>query len=111
VAGIYGATTFLLSPLLGAALLRLFAYGWPLFLVYLPAMVTRVWRNWPAWTVWLLLVLHIFVAWVNTVRFLYFHDNFGREFAVLLFCNLAAAWLLLKISTETQHDSPGRVND
>jgi hypothetical protein len=98
IAGIYGATTFLLSPLLGAALLRLFAYGWPLFLVYLPAMVSRIWRNWQARTVWVLLALHLFVAWVNTLQFLYFHGDVGREFVILLLCNLVAAWLLLRTS-------------
>lgn len=113
IAGIYGAATFLLSPLLGAALLRLFAYGWPLFLVYLPAMVSRVWRNWPTWTVWVLLVLHVFVAWVNTIQFLYFPFDFVRELAVLLVCNIVAAWLLLRTSSKGQSDSglAGRLNE
>jgi hypothetical protein len=112
IAGIYGASTFLLSPLLGAALLRLFAYGWPLFLVYLPAMVPRVWRNWPVWAVWVLLALHIFVAWINTLRYLYFHNNFHYEFALLLLSNLAAAWLLLTMSSRTNSpgNSTGRAN-
>jgi hypothetical protein len=98
--------------LLGAALLRLFAYGWPLFLVYLPAMVPRVWRNWPVWAVWVLLALHIFVAWINTLRYLYFHNNFHYEFALLLLSNLAAAWLLLTMSSRTNSpgNSTGRAN-
>jgi hypothetical protein len=107
IAAIYGATTFLVSPLLGAALPRLFAYGWPLFLVYLPAMAPRVWRNWPVWIVSVLVGLHLITAWVDTIRLLYFHFDFGQELAVLLLCNFVAAWLLLKASS-TWRQSPLR---
>lgn len=106
IAGIYGAATFLLSPLLGAALARLFAYGWPLFLVYLPAMVTRQWRNWPVWTVSVLVGLHLIVAWVDMIRMIYFHSDLGREFAVLLGCNLVAAWLLVRASSGRVSNHP-----
>jgi hypothetical protein len=108
IAAIYGATTFLLSPLLGAALPRLFDYGWPLFLVYLLVMVPRVWRNWPVWIVSVLVSLHLIIAWVDTVRFIYFHFDYSQELAVLVGCNFVAAWLLLKASSATWKQSPLR---
>jgi hypothetical protein len=94
IAAIYGAAAFLMSPMLGASLPRLFDYGWPLFLVYLPTMIPRVWRNWPVWTVSLLLGLHLITAWTETIRLTFFPFNFVIEFALLLGCNLTALLLL-----------------
>jgi hypothetical protein len=106
IAAIYGAVTFLASPMLGATLPRLVHYGWPLFLVYLPAMIPRLWRNWPVWAVFVLLVVHLVVAWADTIRLLLFRPDLGRELMILLACNCAAAWLLLKMSSKTQEQSP-----
>jgi len=94
IAAIYGVVTFLMSPLLGAALPRLFDYGWPLFLVYLPAMIPRVWRNWPVWAVSILVGLHVITVWAETIRITLFPFSLSNEFAVLLGCNLVALWLL-----------------
>ena len=97
IAAVYGAVTFLLSPTLGAALPRLFDYGWPLFLVYLPAMIPRVWRHWPIWTISVLVVIHLITAWTETIRLTFFSElSQGKEFAVLLGCNVVALWLLWK---------------
>jgi hypothetical protein len=96
IAAIYGAVIFLMSPMLGASLSRLFTYGWPLFLVYLPAIMPRLWRNWPVWTVSVLVGLHLFVAWAQTIRLIYFPFALGCEVALLLACNLVAAWLVLR---------------
>jgi hypothetical protein len=94
IAAIYGAVTFLLSPMLGAALPRLFDYGWPLFLVYLPAMIPRVWRNWPVLTVSFLVGLHLITAWTETIRLMFLHCSLSNELAVLVGCNLVGLWLL-----------------
>jgi hypothetical protein len=37
---------------------------------------------------------------------IYFHFDFNRELAVLLGCNLVAAWLLLRASSGTRKASP-----
>ncbi len=108
IAAIYGAATFLLSPMLGAGVPRLFAYGWPLFLVYLPAMVPRLWRNWPVWTVSILLALHLLMAWTDLIRLIYFHFDLGRELAILSGCSVVAAWLLLKTISERRKQLPLR---
>jgi hypothetical protein len=105
IAAIYGAVTFLLSPMLGAALPRLFDYGWPLFLVYLPVMIPRMWRHWPAWTVSVLIGFHLITAWTETIRLTFLHFNFGNEFAILLGCNLAALWLLWRMGALEQKQS------
>jgi hypothetical protein len=95
IAAIYGAVTFVMSPMLGAALSRMFDYGWPLFLVYLPAIIPRVWRNWPVWIVSLLVGLHLITAWTETIRLTFLFQFHPREeCAVLIGCNLVALWLL-----------------
>lgn len=91
IAAIYGAITFLLAPALGAAMTRLFDYGWPLFLLYLPAVIPRVWRHWPTWIVVLLLPLHLITAWTEPARLIFFHFNIIGTFVILIVCNLAAA--------------------
>jgi hypothetical protein len=105
IAAIYGAVTFLASPMLGATLPRLVHYGWPLFLVYLPAMMPRLWRNWPVWTVIALLVMNIVVAWADTIRLLFFRPYLGGELILLLVCNGVAAWLLSKMSSDNRKQS------
>jgi hypothetical protein len=106
IAAIYGALAFLLSPMLGAALPRLFDYGWPLFLVYLSAMIPRVWRNWPVSTVSVLVGLHLITAWMETIRLTFlFRFSLGKEFAVLLGCNLFALWLLWRMGAFEQNQS------
>jgi hypothetical protein len=96
VAAIYGAITFLMTPVLGASLVRLFDYGWPLFLVYLPVMMLRVWRSWPGWVVCVLLSLHLVTAWMEFARVFVVHFSLGAELAVLVGCNVVGAWLLLR---------------
>ncbi len=107
VAAIYGAITFLMSPMLGAALPRLFDYGWPLFLVYLPAMMPRIWRNWPVLTVSVLVGLQLIAAWVEILRLTFFRGNLSlsHEFEVLLGCNIVALWLLWKTSSASGKQS------
>lgn len=105
IAAIYGAVTFFMSPMLGAALSRLFDYGWPLFLVYLPAMIPRVWRNWPVWTVSIFVGLHLITAWTETIRITVFPFSLSNEFAVLLGCNLVALWLLCRTSASERKQS------
>ena len=105
IAAIYGVVTFLMSPLLGATLPRLFDYGWPLFLVYLPAMVPRVWRNWPVWTVSILVGLHLITVWAETIRLMFFRFSLSSEFAILLGCNLVGLWLLWRAAAFEQRQS------
>ena len=64
VAAIYGGVAYLLAPALGTGVIRLAGYGWPLFLVYLPAMMPRIWRLWRPWQVLCLLVLHLGPYWI-----------------------------------------------
>jgi hypothetical protein len=105
VAAIYGVIAFLIAPVLGAALTRLFDYGWPLFLVYLPAVMPRIWRNWPVWTLSVLVGLHLISAWLRSIGETYFHFGLGYEFAALLGCNLLALWLLWKASSKMGRES------
>ncbi len=105
VAAIYGAVTFLLAPMLGAAMTRLFDYGWPLFLLYLPAIIPRIWRNWPIWCVSMLVALHLVAAWAETVQITLFHFDIIRTFAILIGCNLVAALILARM-TSRQNKQP-----
>jgi hypothetical protein len=112
IAAIYGAVTFLMSPMLGAALPRLFDYGWPVFLIYLPAMIPRIWRNWPVWIVSLLVGLHLIAAWTEMVRLILFRFSLSlsNEFAVLVGCNLVGLWLLWRTSALETKQSLSRSN-
>jgi uncharacterized membrane protein AbrB (regulator of aidB expression) len=95
-----------MSPMLGAALPRLFDYGWPLFLVYLPAIIPRIWRNWPVWIVSFLVGLHLIATWTEMIRITVFPFSLSNEFAVLLGCNLIALWLLWRTSALERKQSP-----
>ena len=105
VAGIYGAVMFLLAPVLGSAKTRLFDYGWPLFLLYLPAIIPRIWRDWPIWVVSVLASLHLVAAWTERVHTTLFHFDIIRTFAILIGCNLVAAFLLARM-TSSQNKQP-----
>jgi phosphotransferase system glucose/maltose/N-acetylglucosamine-specific IIC component len=105
VAAIYGAVTFLLAPALGSAMTRLFDYGWPLFLLYLPAIIPRIWRNWPIWCVSVLVALHLVAAWTETAELTLFRFDNIRTFAILIGCNLVAALLLARM-TARQNKQP-----
>lgn len=95
IAAIYGAAAYFLAPMLGAAQARLLDYGWPLFLVYLPAVTVVAWRNAPRGAVYALVALNFIDAWTGlSVHHLGLPYTYGA--AVVIVCNLIAAWLLLK---------------
>jgi hypothetical protein len=96
VAAIYGGVTFLLAPVMGASLVRLFDYGWPLFLVYLPVLLSRVWRGCSGWMIAALLSLHLIAAWTEYARMFLFHFSLGTAFAAVVGCDIAGAWLLFR---------------
>ena len=61
---VYGAVSLLVAPLLGDSQLRLFAYGWPLFLVGLPMLLGRSGANFRSQgSAWLFLALHLGLSW------------------------------------------------
>jgi hypothetical protein len=99
VAAIYGVATFLMAPMLGAALLRIFYYGWPLFLVYLPATMPRIWRSWQVWPLSVLAGLHLITAWIDPIRGRYFNSNVGYELVIVLGANIVALWLMSKATS------------
>ena len=61
---IYGVISFLMSPLLGETFVRLFGYGWPLFLVALPILLGRSGANFKSgWAAAAFVALHWFANW------------------------------------------------
>jgi hypothetical protein len=102
VAVIYGGVAFLLAPVLGASLVRLFDYGWPLFLIYLPVALSRVWRSCSGWMIAALLSLHLIAAWTEYARLSLFHFSLGTALAVLVGCDIAGAWLLLRALSQVR---------
>jgi hypothetical protein len=105
IAAIYGAITFLLAPMLGASLPRLCDYGWPLFLVYLPAVIPRVWRNWPVRTVVILLGLHLIAAWIEVIRFWIFHFDVRVAFTILIAVNFVAGGLMMRMMSASRRSA------
>ena len=96
VAAIYGAVAYLLAPSLGASLFRLVGYGWPLFFIYLPAMLPRVWTRWRVWQVACLLGAHWLPCWLiirGSVR------SAALQVAIVLLADALGAILLLRQTT------------
>jgi hypothetical protein len=61
---VYGGFSLLAAPLLGDSQLRLFAYGWPLFLVGLPMLLGWNGANFRSQeSAWLFLGLHLALSW------------------------------------------------
>ncbi len=61
---LYGAVSFVAAPLLGEVFLRLFGYGWPLFLVALPLLLGRSgWNFTSMWAAAAFVGLHGYLAW------------------------------------------------
>lgn len=60
----YGGLCFVMAPVLGAALIRLFGYSWPLFLVAVPLLLggTRAAFS-SKWAAWLFLAIHLSLSW------------------------------------------------
>jgi hypothetical protein len=62
---VYGGVSMLAAPLLGDSQLRLFGYGWPLFLAGLPMLVGRSGANFRSQgSAWLFLALHLGLSWL-----------------------------------------------
>jgi hypothetical protein len=67
---IYGVISFLLAPLLGESLTRLYGYSWPLFLVALPLLLGVSRANFSsAWAAVAFVALHVVLSW--STAFLY----------------------------------------
>ena len=96
---LYGGVSFLLAPLLGDSLLRLFGYGWPLFLVGLPILLgTGGGRFRATWASWLFLAMHLALSW----------SIFWLDRPQLLVAGIvlyAAGWCLLRMTWETGGDT------
>lgn len=61
---VYGVLSYLMSPLLGESMLRLYAFGWPLFLIALPVLLGVSRANFTsAWAAVAFVALHLFVTW------------------------------------------------
>ena len=67
---LYGVLSYLMSPLLGASMPRLFAFAWPLFLIVLPVVLGTSRANFTStWAAAGFLALHLFVTWSLTWAF------------------------------------------
>ena len=91
---LYGTLSFLISPLIGIALSRTFAYAWPLFAVYLPSAAARGFtlRRTPAV---LFIALHLGVTWTNET--LLYSSSLATEIGLCAFylCAYLCGWILL----------------
>lgn len=95
----YGALSFLLAPMLGSAVARLFAYAWPLFIVAVPILAVRH-LNLPTRAAFILLCIHLAVSWSAVLN--HFSSlPLPQEILLLLTITTfyAVAWQLLRQST------------
>jgi hypothetical protein len=87
---VLGASSFLLAPLLGETFQRLYAYGWPLFLVALPLLLGASRGTFTsAWAAWSFVAMHLVCCWMQ-VRLI---ELPGMLWLVLLWL---AGWFLLR---------------
>jgi hypothetical protein len=87
---LYGAVSFVLSPLLGVSCLRLYYYAWPLFLVALPILMGSAKASFttsPAAV--LFLAMHLCLSWTLL------HLNWWTTIPVALVV-YPSGWLLLR---------------
>jgi len=93
---LYGGLSFILAPLLGEAFVRLFGYGWPLFLVALPILLGATRYPFSSGkTALIFLGLHLLLSWsmifiLSPVTLL--------AISVALY---AAGWIVLRQSRHT----------
>lgn len=96
---VYGAISFVLAPMLGASVPRLFSYAWPLFLVAVPMLAQqclKIKRN----VFSALVAIHILLGWLTVIN----HSRrlaFGMETLLLVICVFAyiVSWVLLSRSS------------
>jgi hypothetical protein len=87
---IYGGISFVLAPLLGESLLRLFGYSWPMFVVALPLLLGASRANFRmGWAAVLFVVLHLLLSY-SILRV------YPRAMAVEAIAAYAVGWILLK---------------
>jgi hypothetical protein len=79
---LYGAIAFLLAPELGATVLRLFGYAWPLFVVAVPILAVR-YLVVPRWAAIVLVCAHLAIAW-SVMLYRNVPLNLEREVILLL---------------------------
>jgi hypothetical protein len=98
---LYGCVSFLLAPVLGRSLERLFLYSWPVFILITPVLAQKLFaRSRGLGTIWL--TLHLATAWLDII----FFTGSGRVqawpyvwwlVAAVLAANIAA-WRLLSLA-------------
>jgi hypothetical protein len=98
---VYGVASFLLAPMLGASVPRLFSYSWPLFLVLVPILAQQYLRM-KAGILFALLAIHIVLGWLTIINHSKRLDP-ARELAMFCVCvfGYAAAWLLLSRASKS----------
>jgi hypothetical protein len=94
----YGAVSFLIAPLLGRSMERLFLYGWPLFLLITPLAAARALRGKAVpWK--LLFALHLATAWADWLLFAWWDQASvlrAWSFCALVVAINVLAWELLR---------------
>lgn len=103
---LYGCVSFLLAPLLGRSLERLFLYSWPVFILITPVLAQRLFARARALgAIWL--TLHLATAWLDII---FFTGN-GRVqswphvwwlVAAVSAANVAAWWLMTTADNQPQ---------
>jgi hypothetical protein len=92
---VYGGISFLLAPMLGASVPRLFSYAWPLFLVAVPILAQQYLKMKPN-VFSALLAIHLVLSWLTVIN----HSRrlaLGMEALLLFVCVLGylVSWVLI----------------
>lgn len=103
---VYGTVAYVVAPLLGRSLERLFLYAWPLFLLITPLAAARAFRGQPVpWK--LLFVLHLATAWTDWLLFSSWEQtSVSRAWglcALIVAVNVLAWQLLRRAQSQPAH--------
>ena len=97
---VYGVLSFLIAPLLGHTIERLFFYGWPVFLLAAPITASNVFSGKNSRSFWIaLFAIHFTTAWLDIPVCRYWDQRSWQTawtlLAIVIVLN-AIAWMLLR---------------
>lgn len=95
---VYGVISFLLAPMLGATVPRLFGYAWPLFMLAVPACLPPIFKS--GAKMWGFLAIHLIVSYL---------PEMGAPIQLslpLAIVGYVAGWRLLRMAKEAPETQP-----
>lgn len=98
---IYGVISFLLAPMLGTAVPRLFGYAWPVFMLAVPACLPPIFKS--GAKAWGFLAIHLVVSYLPDIEA---PLQISLPLAIV---GYVVGWWLLRVAKEAPEAQPAAV--